>query len=51
MSRLRKIARFITRRPEVTVWGDARALPYTEGQAIVGRGSIGPGFPTVEHRR
>jgi hypothetical protein len=39
---LRRIVRKINRRPEVEYWGDARALPYTEGQAVLAPGMIGP---------
>ena len=24
------------------MWGDARALPYTEGEAVIAPGQIGP---------
>lgn len=40
-----------SRRRDLQVWGDARALPYTEGQAVVAAGRIGPAqFPIVKDR-
>ena len=38
----RRLIDKIQRRPQLDYWGDARALPYTEGQAVMGPGSIGP---------
>ena len=40
---LRRLRKRLTRRSDVTVWGDSRSLPFTEGQAVVGPGLIGPG--------
>lgn len=39
---LRRLRSRFTRRSDVTVWGDSRSLPFTEGQAVVGAGLIGP---------
>ncbi|MDJ0961302.1 MAG: hypothetical protein QNJ88_11625 [Acidimicrobiia bacterium] len=36
-------------RTEFTRWSDARAMPYTEGQAVVGPGQIGPGPAPIAH--
>ena len=33
------------RRQEMQAWGDARSMPFTEGQAVLAPGHIGPGVP------
>ena len=42
MKKLRRIRKLLIRRSDLTVWGDSRSLPFTEGQAVVGSGLIGP---------
>ena len=42
-SGLHRFVRGLTRNGDITVWGDARSMPYTEGQAVVGPGQVGPG--------
>ena len=42
LSNLLKNVRRMGRSPYPEAWGDARALPFTEGQAVLAPGSIGP---------
>ena len=38
----RNMRLLMRRPPDVQSWGDSRALPFTEGQAVVGPGAIAP---------
>ena len=43
LTNLNHNVRLMMRRPpDVQSWGDARALPFTEGQAVVAPGAIAP---------
>ena len=42
---LQRIGR-LGRRSDIQQWGDARAMPFTEGQAVLGSGQIGPAAAT-----
>lgn len=51
MNMLRRLRTRINRRSHVTVWGDSRSLPFTEGQAVVGAGLIGPANLNMDFSR